>query len=495
SALVEDAIASDYSRVTHRTINLEEKNAIGNVISRLRIELWQSPEKGVTARRLYDAKGALIAGDWRTADGLQTIYHHGVRPRIQIANPHSAIRSLDIWQVSPSAKDFTSLTGNDATRRIEQRGDVYVISASSANTSASSAVKSATLSLRRSDLHPIEQTLLITQDEETHEYRFLETAFERQPNSDVAPAIFEPDKELLSTSAPHDLTPALNVTTTPATTTHSPTPVVASAALAVEVLRLLNQVGADMGEQITVTRTPEGRLVVQGITETDKRKHELLNALSPLANNPAVMMDIHTLDEALARQPKALMASGSMSIETAQPSSSALPIDKELRQYLTGRNIPQAQTDEAIRQFSTRTLHRSLQILKHAGALKALAERFSPDELKTLDSDAKAKWRLLVKQHAQAVQQETAMLERELSPIFPVMSSAVVPQAVVSNEQELVSAVECLFVLCSANDRAISAAFTISPDVSRGDAINSSQFWTSLKSTASLASRISDITF
>jgi hypothetical protein len=501
SGLAEEALSNDRNLVTHRTITLEASlpgavatGSSTQIIARQRIEIWQSAEKGVTARRLYDDNGVLIAGDWRRADGVQTIYHHGVSPQIQIPNLQAALRSLDIWQLSPSAKDFNSLIGEGATTRVEQRGDVYIISTIPADSSAPSAIKSATLILRRSDLHPIGQTLLITNGNQTYEYRFAETAFERKSNSEVAPAAFEPDKELLSVAAPNNITPAPNSETNPSSVIPRTTPVIASPALEIEVLNLLHQVGADMGEQITVVRAPGGGLSVQGITETDKRKLELLVALSPVANNPAVKIDILTLDEALARQPKASTSSGSISIETAQPSSSALPIEKELRQYLAGRNVSPAQTDEAIRQFSTRTVHRSLGILKHAGALKALAERFSPDELKTLDSEAKAKWLLLVKQHAQAVHEETAMLERELGPVFPGMPSTNVQQTVIGNERELIDAVERLFILCSANDRAISAAFTISP-VSRGDAIKSVQFWRSLKSTASLASRIGDITF
>jgi len=40
-------------------------------------------------------------------------------------------------------------------------------------------------------------------------------------------------------------------------------------------------------------------------------------------------------------------------------------------------------------------------VLGHAAALKALAQRFSPEELRTLDADAKAKWLMLIRQHAE----------------------------------------------------------------------------------------------
>ena len=95
-----------------------------------------------------------------------------------------------------------------------------------------------------------------------------------------------------------------------------------------------------MGEQISVTHTTDGRLSVEGLAETPKRKQELLDALSALRSNPAVKIDIQTLDEALARQPKGQNSSGSISIETSQPSSNTLPVDKELRQRLVLLRCP-----------------------------------------------------------------------------------------------------------------------------------------------------------
>ena len=47
----------------------------------------------------------------------------------------------------------------------------------------------------------------------------------------------------------------------------------ASADLEVEVLQILSQVKADMGEQIDVKRTSDGYLVVSGVVETDQRKN------------------------------------------------------------------------------------------------------------------------------------------------------------------------------------------------------------------------------
>src|SRR5262249_9152526 len=152
-----EAIAAHTDQVLHRTINLEEKSSVGVLLARRKIEVWQSAEKGITARRLYDEQGRLIAGDWRRSDGVQMLYHHRSASKLQTPNTQSAVRNFDdVWQVDPSARAFSSLIANTVQPRVEERENVYVISANSTDTGAASAVKSVTLVLSRPDLHAIE---------------------------------------------------------------------------------------------------------------------------------------------------------------------------------------------------------------------------------------------------------------------------------------------------------------------------------------------------
>lgn len=498
SALAEEALAANRNQVLHRTINLEERRAGGEVIARRRIEVWQSAANGISARRLFDQKGSLIAGDWRRADGVQTLYHHGSRPQLrQAPDAHSAVTASlnfeNVWQFLPSATDFRSITAGVGEFQVEERPSEYLITYSRTGSSVGpSGVLRASLVLSRTDLHASEQTLIIRQAGEEREFRMVEASFERRPSSTVAPSAFEPELELLgSDTGTRRHGDAENVPASPSLPI-SPSPVLATAELEVEVLRLLNQAGADMGEQINVTRTPEGLLHVQGLTQTDKRKRELLIALASLTNNPAVRIDIQTLDEALARQPKAQASSESVTIETTEPSSNTIAVDKDLRQYFAGRNVPESQTDEAIRQFSDRAIRRSLQVVKHAAALKALAQRFSSEDLRVLDADAKAKWLFLIRQHADRLQQESLLLRREVAPVFPgITPQSGAPTAEIQNEADLARAVQRLFQLCSDNDRAVRAAFSISPNASSNYAIKSAQFWQSLQVAESLAFEIS----
>ncbi len=497
SMTAEAALAARTDQVLHRTISLEAKNLAGEVVARQRIEVWHSGEKKITARRLYDDRGVLIAGDWRRADGVQTLYHHGAKPQLQIPNPQSAIRNSEVWQLNPSAKDFSSLIGGSENAQVEETANAYVISYSQQQAELSGArpIK-ATLTLSKSDLHATELTVLIqgksgpgstgeAQRNAAIEFRFVENRFERRPIDAVAPALFEPDAELLSS-----IVPTKNPKAEASDAITQPTaPVMATAALEVEVLTLLHQAGADLGEQISVTRVADGELRVQGLADTDKRKSELLAALGSVSKNPAIKIEIRTIAEATAaaeknerRNPRSALTEG-LTVERVEAERDAMSAGPELRRYFSG-------DDEQARRFALRMINRSHVAMRHAGALKRLVYQFSPQDLRELSPEARAKLMALIRSHANAFQAETAALRQELQPIFFASAPAgASPEgSSITGDEELARAVMRLFDLGSANDDTVSAAFSSSG--SGAGATISSKFWGLLKSAESLAAAI-----
>jgi hypothetical protein len=286
----EDALISKPDKVLHRTITFEErKSPGGELVASRRIEVWQSADRGIVARRLYNELNQLVAGEWRRSDGVQTLYHHGAPPRIQLTPDNRAARSLDasnLWQLSPSAKDFIAITSGSDNARVEESPNSYTISVESGKSvvladfaksgyvsvervSSLELVK-ASLVLNKSDLHATVLVLVLRENNgvttgsgsnqnlqsegsSLREFRFVETAFDQRAAADVAPIVFEPEPELLSTIK-SGLPKSIRGVGLPPTGAGRLTPVFATPALEVEVLRLLNQAGADMGEQITVTR-------------------------------------------------------------------------------------------------------------------------------------------------------------------------------------------------------------------------------------------------
>ncbi len=505
STVAEESTAAQKDIVVHRTINLEEKSATGEVIARDKIEIWQSAERGITARRLYDERGNLIAGDWRRSDGVQTLYHHGAQPRLQLAPDKRASAPLvfdSVWQLSPSAKEFSSLIGSAEQARVEDGPTSYVISYERpyevhGADSANQGLVKATLTLSRNDLRAVDETLLVQQGAELREYRFAEASFERHRPATVAPGVFEPDPVLLSEGMRDEggrMKPEAE-SLHPSSLIPHPS-VVATPELEIEVLRLLNQVGADTGEQVSVRRTASGVLQIDAILDTDERKKEILRALGSVIHNPALRADVQTVAERVAREAEQANATrsrpsaGSVTVERIQPTTNSVPLEPELRRYLLARGVSKSQIDEEVQRFCRLALGQSSQALQHAGALKNLAGRFSPEELRTLDEESRAKWLDLIREHAQALRQNNAALRQELGAALAMPEADSVEEMDVSSDAGLVQVVNRLFALCSANDATVRSALSLSTDTSKAAAIKGAQFWRSLASAESLAAQI-----
>ena len=491
AAAAEEAQLARTDQVLHRTIGLEEKSSTGALIARHRIEVWQSAERGITARRLYDERGALVSGDWRRSDGVQTLYHHGTRPQLQLApekRGEAAIRFDTVWQLGLTAREFSSLVGNVQSAHVEDAAANYVISYVSEAAKTSGIVR-AKLVLSRADLHAIEQTLVVQQDGQAREYRFVETSFERRPPNSVAPAVFEPDAELLSSDKLETPNSKLE-TGMPAPGPQPPVAVIATAALEVEVLRLLNQAGADLGEQIDVTRAPDGKLNVHGVIETPQRKQEILTALRPVAGNPALRIEIDTVTEALRKQPTTPQRPTEVTMEDVQPTANVIPVDAELRRYLSARGVSQSQLDDEVRRFANQIVSRSRQAMYHAAAMKRLAERFSPDEVRTLDDDARTKWLSLIRQHARSFQSDSTALRQELAPVFGAAANGGNEASEITDTDAFVRAVTHLFEVSAVNYNAIQTAFTVSSRASTSSALKSPQFWRAMREAEILAGKI-----
>lgn len=517
SIAADDATAAATDTVLHRTITLEETRSVpgavatGSVqqrITRYKIEIWQSAEKVVTARRLYDERGALVAGDWRRADGVQTLYHHGARPQLQLTpEKRSAIALDDVWQLDPTAKQFASLIRNSEGAQVHETSNTYVISyAGDGNVGASQVLPglvNARLVLGRGDLHVTEMTLLVRSNNingqsadhsQLREYKFLEASFERRAHTTVAPAVFEPEAELLGemgTERPRD----------GATTTMSPpvpTSLFASPELELEVLSRLNQAGAFYGEQISLTRTPAGELRVQGIVETDKRKSELLLALAYVKGNPAVQIQIETVAEAQAHQSRQARDQGltesSISLESIEVETKrAIAAELELRAFLSRqRGLSGDTLEQEVRRFTDRAMARTRNARRHALALKQIAERFSSDDLGALDEKARVQWRGMMAQHARQIGEELEILRQELQPVFPTISRAQVEADVeIAGDADFARAAKRLFELATSLDEAVGRSFSIYEASTLPAPITTNQFSRSLLSATVLAQKIS----
>src|SRR5262249_11675979 len=162
------------------------------------------------------------------------------------------------------------------------------------------------------------------------------------------------------------------------------------------------------GDQVNLIRTSEGVLVVKGVVDTEETRKEILHALSPVMNDPAITVQIQTVAEVLARRQQS-PPDRVISREFAG-SDNAIPVYAELRRYFSHEQNEERQKkstaladddqlDQAIRSFAARVVGRSRRVLSHAIELRQLKERFSGPQVKFLTPEAKAQWFSLVRNH------------------------------------------------------------------------------------------------
>jgi hypothetical protein len=275
----------------------------------------------------------------------------------------------------------------------------------------------------------------------------------------------------------------------------------ASAGLELEVLGLLDQTAANLGGQLSVTRSSAGILRVQGIVENKEHKEEILEALSSVIRNPAIRVDVSTVAEAVTRQARA-KPSESMAARKVEITGNQTPIHEELRRYFAARKqkgllpeaeeSPESRVDGEIRRFSSRVMGRSRQALLHAWALKRLAERFSLEELRTLDPQARTKWQAISRNHARAFQIETEKLRTDLQPLFfqALPLGSVHSEKAITTDAEMLETISRLFELAAAHEKVILKAFTISQENEGAASIKTEQFWRSLLRAETLAASL-----
>lgn len=391
--------------------------------------------------------------------------------------PLSAV-SYNAWRGSVSSK-------HEAVTASTRAGvELMTLETTSTGPSAVGAVTQASLVVRAHDWHPVAERLRVKQHDGDDEYELTETAFEVISVSLLDPAIFADESPV---GAP-EIARADRPTEESASIT-APARVAASTELEIEVLSLLSQAGADLGEQVSVTRAPDGSLRVEGVVETDERKRAILETLSPARSSPAVQIEISTVAEATQPETQRSEPTSPLISSHVEVTNRTLPVEPDLRQYFSQQG---GDVDDQIRQFASRALAQSQQALFHASAMRRLAARFSLDQLRAIDPKARATWLAMIRNHASGFAQKTATLRSELEPVF-YPEPSVTPSEYgfeITGDADLIWGIERLYALASSNDEVVRSAFTLTsgdPDIT---AIKTPQFLRSLLSAERLAAHI-----
>ena len=354
-------------------------------------------------------------------------------------------------------------------------------------------ITDATFVLRAKDWQPKQLRLSVQAQDGNRIYELTEDLSEVMSLAQVDPAIFAPEPVVsvqTSKTSPSPSPSPAKLNPVPVPLTVGPPRAIASADLEVEALHLLSQVGADLGEQITVERTPDGMVQIMGIAETEQRKTEIINALGPIASNPAVRIKIQTVTEAVAAQSRT-KATPSPSVRDVEITTNTIAVEPQLRAYFAGRG---ERTDDAVRQYASRMVSGSRRAMQHLWAMRRIANEFSPEQLRTLTPEAHTKWLALIRAHARAYAQQTQALRGELKPVFfPGAAEGRAASETIEGDVEVVRAVGRLFEMGAANDGVIRSAFTVSSGGGVVSAVSASQFWQAMLNAEAFAERLQSV--
>ncbi|HEV2762985.1 MAG TPA: hypothetical protein VGV38_08325, partial [Pyrinomonadaceae bacterium] len=490
--------------------------------------------RGLRVLRVYDEQDRLLAGEWARDDGTSTVYRAGLAPQETATNAttqgspatetsddaqasaaqasqsiKAALAAGDFWRLEPSARTFNALVGDASRLTVEEGVGSYVLAfrddvAGSTNDDAKGdgagvntiSLVAATLRLSKADLRATEQTLVVRRGGETRELRFVEGGFERRRAEEVAPRVFEPEPALLGgagssnesdeTVVQPESRPAEGTAAQPSSPGTSAPPAAASAELEIEVTYLLNQIKADLGEQVGLTRTAAGLLRVEALVESEGRKQEILRALGPVLNNPSVSVEVSTVAEAARRERR--QRDSSEGVREVEVEDGRFAAEAELRKYFSARLVGEARIQQEMERFAARAMGRSRQALLHANALRRLASRFTPEETRSLAPEARTRWLSMVREHARAYRRETAALRAELRPVFGGSATGGDDAGAAQPSQ----AAEQLLRLSYATDEAVRSALAASEHAGASHTLGSAQFWRSLQRAEQLAAAIEE---
>lgn len=435
-------------------------------------ESWNDAKRQQVRQRVHEKEAAAVLAE---LEGILRANHFDAQ------NPLSAA-AFAAWRkaIKPKA-EAVATNGNEHTLTTTVQTPV-----------ALNAITEAALVVRKNDWHAVALQLRVQADNEIRAYELRETAYEVLPAQALAAlaeaaltgtalAKASPSPSPASTASPIAF-PSASVAGTPLAT--------ASAELEVEVLERLNRANALLGEQLTLTRTSDGKLLIEGIVETDARKRELLAALQSVTSTPTVKVDLSTVAEAAARQTAS--APRKVIIQDAQVAQQSIPVEMELRSYFSPRIAAGERVEQELQRFSAQICSRSSRARAHALALKQIADRFTAAQLQALEPATRERWRALLAQHAQGYRREWQTLRQQLQPMFPLAANASTAEGKLSNDDELLSAINRLFKLAATNDAALCQSFSISTEAVTTAAVKRAEFWRAVGSAETLAAQIAN---
>lgn len=332
---------------------------------------------------------------------------------------------------------------------------------------------------RRSDFHPVMQVLKIRSSTGVRTIEINERTFDVVERRSLPEDFFnQPEFAVTSSDKVTDVAEA------PKQDVELPIPAIptATADLEVYVLTLLSSIGADLGEEISVSRSA-GVLIIRGVVDNQSRLAEVEAALEPLSRNQAVRFELETIAQAVTRQ-RNPSATPNAEIKEIETTSVVSPAERDLTEFFGN--------ESEARRFAQISVSRSSSAMNHIYALRSLSSRFETTELQSMTADARSGWVALIKRHAMSFKAQNGLLASELSSVLRVQRESKPVVASPTDVSALLETVNRLISVATTNDQLIRSAMTISNEESRFSAIKARAFWQSIEAADALASAVAE---
>ncbi len=308
---------------------------------------------------------ALSASSMEAATEIQALF----RAARYNWNDPLAVRSYQDW------RDGLADKRDDVTTVTDQTTDQSVYRIHTA--AATGEIAQATLTLRVLDLQPVH---------ERFEFRDREWMEISELPDEAAPAFALAPARAALAGNPHTAPGPARVTE-------------ATVSEELQVFAALHRIGADLGDPIEVTRE-RSQIVVAGVGIAPERQEQIHKVLDAVPN-----VVVRFSEPAAAAS------------QYAQPAPPAAP-EKSISQLFQARIEQQIGGRQNFEQFSSQLLDVTDAMMSRAYALRRLADRFSKDLEASLSPADRQVLQNLNREHATAIKQQAAQIERLLKPVL-----------------------------------------------------------------------------
>lgn len=409
SALLKQAsraeVAAASLGVSHRVVSFEEVSATGAVIRAGRVDVWHGGSR--LAKRFYDNQGRLTAGEWTDGSGPEKLLKDG-RIRTESSSGRSCMNTEDAWSCDLSAQALSSAVAPHSTLTTTETPAAYVITVANATTSGNDPrpqLVRATFTIDRRSMRSHEAHLWVRDRGVVEEYRYVEVSYDPNTGMSLDSSVFRPDIDLQSRRQRE--VPRWEPSGTSVQLVH----------LQLEVLLRLHAIGDDVGQPLLVERTPDRRLSVRGVVASDSEAQRIRGALSDLAKNPLLRVQVYSANE--LKHMRSSGRTGTLSVESYEIDAEHSPADRLLRAHFQSLGFHGAALDEQIRSFSNQVLNQSAQALQQAWAFHEFTRSFTEAELASLSIGDKRAWFELLNDHENAVAASLDQLRKTIAWMIP----------------------------------------------------------------------------